>query len=86
MTKLQKVIKVGNSAAITLSKDMLEEMGFNVGDFVEVISDPKSSKLVVESVKEKGRIKEIVDPEVYKTAKSLLNRYLPAFKKLANVK
>lgn len=86
MTKLQKIIKVGNSAAVTISKDMLEELGFGVGDFVEVVSSQKNRKLVVESVKKKSKVREIVDPEVYKTATSLLRHYLPAFRKLANIK
>lgn len=86
MTKLQKIIKVGNSAAVTINKDTLEELGFCVGDFVEVTSYPKAKKLAVETIKTKSKVKEIIDPKVYKTAANLLKRYLPAFRKLANIK
>ncbi|OGY26571.1 MAG: hypothetical protein A2Z42_04825 [Candidatus Woykebacteria bacterium RBG_19FT_COMBO_43_10] len=40
----QKIIKVGNSAAVTIPKKVLEENGFKIGDFVEVEIFPVGSK------------------------------------------
>lgn len=48
---IQKIIKVGNSFAITIPKSFINETGFKSGDEVEVESD-KDLKLMI--VKAKG--------------------------------
>lgn len=67
----QKIIKVGNSAAVLLPKSVLISEGLKIGSTVHfTIEKPK-------------KIKTVVDKEVYAVASDLLKRYLPAFKKLA---
>ena len=56
----QKVIQIGSSAGVTISKSALEELGIKVGDIVETVID--SSKKVF-SVKLKTP-KTAVDPEI----------------------
>ena len=38
----QKIIKIGSSAGITLSRDTLTSIGAKVGDLVEVVVHPKT--------------------------------------------
>lgn len=51
---LQKVIKVGNSAAVTIPKEVLEKAGLTVGDKIEVKTTRKPVK--VEIVPQKRKI------------------------------
>jgi antitoxin component of MazEF toxin-antitoxin module len=37
----QKIIKVGSSAAVTLSRDVMERFGWHLGDPVSVMPDEK---------------------------------------------
>ena len=46
---LQKVIKVGNSVAITLPKDFLNNAGIKAGDRVHVDVDKSTDVMVVSS-------------------------------------
>lgn len=66
----QKIIKVGNSAAVLLPKSILISEGLKIGSIIDF--DIK-----------KTQKKTIVDQEVFTVANDLLKRYLPAFKKLA---
>ncbi|MEK7533687.1 MAG: hypothetical protein AAB542_04600 [Patescibacteria group bacterium] len=69
---IQKIIKVGNSAAILLPKATLIAQGLKIGSTIHfTIETPKKP------------VKTVVDKEVYAVATDLLKRYLPAFKKLA---
>ena len=43
----QKVLKVGTSAAITISKELLREFGLRVGDRVQVEADKKRKVVLV---------------------------------------
>lgn len=80
---LQKIIQVGNSAAITIPKNFLRLLNGRVGRMVNVESYPERRELVIKIPKKKEEIEDVIDPEVYKVAKDLLQRYLPAFKELA---
>ena len=40
----QKIIKVGNSAAVTLPKNVLEEKNLTIGDEVDVAIEPINKK------------------------------------------
>ncbi|NOY14723.1 MAG: AbrB/MazE/SpoVT family DNA-binding domain-containing protein [bacterium] len=80
---LQKVIKVGNSAAVTIPKDFLHLANISIGSDVVLKTEPEKRRVIIEFL-EKPKIKtEMFDKEVYKVAKDLLRRYLPAFKELA---
>lgn len=80
---LQKVIKVGNSYALTIPKKFIEMLQFPEEGIVRVNQYPQKGRLVVDFLKEEETVEEVVDKEVYHVAKQLLRRYLPAFKELA---
>jgi antitoxin component of MazEF toxin-antitoxin module len=42
----QKVIKTGNSAAVTIPADFVKDLGIRVGDPVKVKLDPEKNKVV----------------------------------------
>lgn len=77
---MQKLITVGNSKAITISRDILKEVG-NV-DMAKVKFDSSKKRLIVDFDPQEI-IDTIVDPEVYAVAKSLMKRYGKAFSELA---
>lgn len=79
---LQKVIRVGNSAAVTIPKAFLREINERVGSPVKVEAKPEKRQLVL-SWSAKETKDKIIDQEVYRVAKKLLERYRPAFEALA---
>ena len=44
----QKVLKVGSSAAVTIPKKSLKELGLKIGDEVRVAVDAKEKTMVIE--------------------------------------
>lgn len=79
---LQKIIQVGNSYAVTIPKNTLDSFGVSKTDLVNVYEEPKKKRVVI-SFAPQQITEDIIDPQVYKVAKNLLKRYLPAFKELA---
>lgn len=77
---IQKLITVGNSRALTISKDILNQIG--EADIADVRFVPAKKRIIVDFDQE-GIVENLVDPEVYKVAKSLLKRYKSAFTELA---
>lgn len=73
----QKVLKVGSSAAVTISKKSLEELGLKIGDKVVVEIDKKHRRVSIEPA-----IKE-VDKELLDWTKKFIERYRPALEALA---
>lgn len=80
---LQKVIQVGNSYAIIIPKSLVESFGLTKGVSVDILEEPKKGRLVLDFNGARDLVNDVVDKEVYKVAKQLLRRYLPAFKELA---
>lgn len=80
---LQKIIKVGNSYAVTIPKDFVKSRGVNDAQTVSLKINEETDEVVLKFGIDQESVKEVVDPEVYKVAKQLLKRYLPAFKELA---
>ena len=80
---IQKIIRVGNSAAVTLPKSVLEERGVKVGTKENVSYKADLGNFVVEIPRKYKSTQTVIDKEVYAVANDLLKRYLPAFKKLA---
>lgn len=70
---LQKIIRVGNSGAVLISKAALAAEGVKIGSMINFTFEKPKKKAA----------KTVVDKEVYAVASDLLKRYLPAFKKLA---
>lgn len=80
---LQKILQVGNSYAITIPKNLLESLKIQSGDFAEVREGQKRGRIIVDLAREEEIAEDVIDTEVYRVAKQLLRRYLPAFKELA---
>ncbi len=72
----QKVLKVGSSAAVTIPKRSLEELGLNPGDRVVVEIDKRRRAVVIEPAAK-------VDPELLTWTKKFIERYRPALEALA---
>lgn len=73
----QKVLKVGSSAAVTIPKKSLEELGLKIGDRVSVDVDRKSRAFVV-------RAREVkVDLELMNWTKNFIEKYRSALEALA---
>ena len=77
---MQKLITVGNSRALTISKDILSQIG--KVDIANVRFVPAKKRIIVDFEQEEI-VENLVDPEVYKAAKNLLKRYKAAFTELA---
>ncbi|MBI2420594.1 MAG: hypothetical protein HYV38_00730 [Candidatus Levybacteria bacterium] len=77
---MQKLITVGNSKALTISRDILKQIG-DV-DVAKVQFEPSKKRLVVDFNPQEV-VESVIDPEVYAIAKSLLKRYGKAFAELA---
>ena len=79
---LKKIIQVGNSYAVTIPKSIIDAYGAVREKFVNVYEEPEKKRVIVSFMKNEA-VDDVVNPEVYKVAKKLLRRYLPAFKELA---
>lgn len=73
---IQKVLKVGTSAAVTIPKKSLAELGLRIGDKVSVFADKKTKRFVVEPT-------EIVDRELIDWTDKFIEKYRPALEELA---
>lgn len=74
----QKVLQVGSSAGITISKDMLKTLDLKVGDHVSVEVDAKRLGVVVLPLR-RGKN----EAEFSAWSKEFLTQYGPALKALA---
>jgi antitoxin component of MazEF toxin-antitoxin module len=79
----QKVIKVGNSGAMLIPKNVLNALNLTIGSTINVELEEDNSRFVVDVPAKYMSMKVPLDKEVYAVGKDLLKRYLPAFKKLA---
>jgi antitoxin component of MazEF toxin-antitoxin module len=77
---MQKLIKVGNSKALTISSQILKQVG-DV-DVANVQFEPSRKRLIVD-FNPQEEVEKVIDPEVYSVAKNLLRRYSKAFAELA---
>ncbi|MGH9658238.1 MAG: AbrB/MazE/SpoVT family DNA-binding domain-containing protein [Bryobacteraceae bacterium] len=78
----RKIVQTGSSLAVTLPKDIVDQLGLKKGDEVEVSAHPLNGTIVV-----RPPIKYFEDGKVTKRfnelAKGVLRRYDKAFRKLA---
>lgn len=75
----QKVLKVGSSAAVTIPKKSLEELGLKIGDRVVVEIDKKNS---VVSIKPSTKISQ-KDKKILKLTLNFIQRYRQDLEALA---
>jgi len=73
---IQKVLKVGSSAAVTLPKKALRELGLSIGDDISLTIDPAHKQVVMEQAIP-------IDHEMIAWTKRFIERYRPALKALA---
>ena len=73
---IQKVLKVGSSAAVTIPKKSLEELGLKIGDRVSVDIDKKHKVVTIKPAVD-------IDKELLDWTKKFINRYRPALEALA---
>ncbi len=74
----QKVLQIGSSAGVTISKETLKRLGLRVGDHVSVEVDQKRGGLVVLPLR-KGKN----ETEFSAWTEEFLDQYGPALKALA---
>ncbi len=74
----QKVLQIGSSAGITISKDLLKSLGLRIGDQVEISSDDKRGGLLVLPLR---RSKD--QQELMTWTDAMIDQYGPALRALA---
>lgn len=74
----QKVLQIGSSAGITLSKDTLKSLGLKIGDQVSVEVDAKRGSVIVLPLRAKKS-----EAEFSAWTNEFLAEYGPALKALA---
>lgn len=72
----QKVLKVGDSAAVTIPKRSLEELGLKIGDQVTIQVDKQKRVVIISPLLR-------VDKELIDWTEQFIKRYRPALEALA---
>lgn len=72
----QKLLKVGSSAAVTIPKKSLKELGLKIGDEVRVNVNTIEKTVLIEPV-------QTVSKELIAWTDAFIKRYRPALKALA---
>lgn len=81
---LQKVLQVGNSAAVTIPSPVLKELGLMVGDQVEIRSSTKPLKIeIVPTSKKFLRKSSGITPEFVDSVDEFIKAYRPVLAELA---
>lgn len=76
----QKVIKIGSSAGITMSRETLEELGVEIGDFVET----SASKQIFMVKPEQDKSKKSIDPEILQWTDEFISKNRELLDRLKN--
>ena len=72
----QKLLKVGSSAAVTIPKKSLKELGLKIGDEVRVDIDPKEKAVIIKSAHR-------INKELLDWTDRFVKQYRPALRALA---
>lgn len=75
----QKVLKVGSSAAITIPKKILEDLGLKPGDHVVVEGDKKTRTVLVKPSQKLSK----EDKKIARLTLNFINRYRKDLEALA---
>lgn len=73
---IQKILRVGTSAAVTIPKRSLEELGLEVGDAINVVTNKVQRKVTIEPAVH-------VDLELVSWAKRFVKQYRSTLEALA---
>jgi len=76
----QKVLKVGSSAAVTIPKKSLEELGLKIGDKVSVHVNKKTNSVTIEPQKKLSSD----DQKIARLTLNFINRYRKDIESLAH--
>ncbi|MEK6543607.1 MAG: hypothetical protein AABZ44_04140 [Elusimicrobiota bacterium] len=79
---INKILRVGDSAAVTLSKSTLKELGVAIGDKVLVSFLPELNEIVIKPLTKKRR-KSAIAQRIAKLTADFIDRYRPALEDLA---
>ena len=79
---INKILRVGDSAAVTLSKSTLKELGGAIGDKVLVSFLPELNEIVIKALTKKRR-KSAIAQRIAKLTADFIDRYRPALEDLA---
>ena len=74
---IQKVLKVGSSAAVIIPRKSLEELGLKIGDEVSVDIDRKKKTVLISQQVSK------IEKEIIDWTDKFINKYRPALEALA---
>lgn len=78
---IQKIIKVGNSAAITIPKEFLREAHIRIGEEIAVETYPRAKTLLVKPKEQDGKM--VLTPEFYQWLEAISEKYEDVIKELA---
>lgn len=78
---IQKIIKVGNSAAVTIPKDFMKKTGLSIGDKISMESDIMAKMIVVKPKDQEG--KNHLTPEFFQWLDRISRKYESTIKELA---
>lgn len=73
----QKVLRVGNSAAVTISRKSLEELGLEIGDRVAVEVNKRQRTVAIRP------LMAHIDRELLDWTRKFIKRYRPALEALS---
>ncbi len=73
---IQKVLKVGSSAAVTIPKKSLKELGIKIGDSISISVDKNKRSVTIEP-------SFAADKELLSWTKSFVEKYRPALEALS---
>ena len=77
---VNKVLKVGDSAAVTIPKKVLKEMGVSIGDKVTITFHAKENELVIQPLVTGANI---VSDRVARLTTAFIDHYREALRQLA---
>ena len=75
----QKLLRVGSSAAVTIPKKSLKELGLKIGDEVRVAVDAKEKTVIIKSISQLSK----ADNKIAKLTLDFINRYRKDLETLA---
>lgn len=78
---IQKVIKVGNSAAVTLPREFLQETGIKIGDELIIETNVAAQMFLAKTKKQAGKMN--LTPEFYAWLDKISRKYKDVIKELA---
>ncbi len=81
MTERKKILRVGDSAAITLPSKFLHEVGWKPGHEVLVETDARTETIVVRPARRAGKVR--ISPEFAAWVEEFIEEHEPLLKELA---